>query len=110
MVALVFLTGCGEKITSPDRGNDENGIWGFCVNYPNPFNPITIIRFALAEDGWVKLEIANIDGHRIAVLKDGELPAGMHCFTWNAENESPGVYIVKLQANEYIYYRKITLY
>jgi len=110
LVTLVFITGCGENATSPDRNDSEQLITHLSLDYPNPSSVVTTISFALAEDAWVKLEIFNIEGHRISVLIDEELQAGCYQVVWNGENASSGIYIAKLQANEYKYSKKITLF
>jgi len=109
LVTLVFITGCGENATSPDRDDSRPVGEFYCVIFPNPSDGVAIIRFHLADEAMVKLEIFNIEGHRIFVLQDGEMQAGMHGVLWNAENVSTGIYIAKLQANEYKYSKKITI-
>ncbi|MBM4168962.1 MAG: T9SS type A sorting domain-containing protein [Ignavibacteria bacterium] len=64
-------------------------------NYPNPFNASTVIRFALREQSYVRLEIFGILGQRIAVLVDGDRGAGIHSVTWSTEVSS-SVYFYKL--------------
>jgi hypothetical protein len=66
-------------------------------NYPNPFNPSTTIRFALPNDSYVKLEICNIVGQKVAELVNGDLRAGEHQSVWNA-NVASGLYIYRLRA------------
>ena len=70
-------------------------------NYPNPFNPSTIIPYQLAASSAVRLEVFNLLGQRIATLVDGELPVGFHTATWTATDAAgravgAGVYIYRM--------------
>ena len=70
-------------------------------NYPNPFNPSTIIPYQLVASSEVRLEVFNLLGQRIATLVDGERPAGFHTATWNATDAADravgaGVYIYRM--------------
>jgi hypothetical protein len=57
-------------------------------NYPNPFNPATKIRFDLPEASKVKLEIFNVLGQRVAVLKNQIYSAGYKEVFWDGKSES----------------------
>ena len=70
-------------------------------NYPNPFNPSTIIPYQLAASSQVRLEVFNLLGQRLATLVDEERPAGFHTATWHAVDGSgravaAGVYIYRM--------------
>ena len=70
-------------------------------NYPNPFNPSTIIPYQLAASSQVRLEVFNLLGQRITTLVDGERPAGFHTATWHATDGAgraagAGVYIYRM--------------
>ena len=70
-------------------------------NYPNPFNPSTIIPYQLAASAEVRLEVFNLLGQHIATLVDGERPAGFHTVTWTATDAAgrsvgAGVYIYRM--------------
>ena len=70
-------------------------------NYPNPFNPSTIIPYQLAASSAVRLEVFNLLGQRITTLVDGERPAGFHTATWHATDVAgravgAGVYIYRM--------------
>ena len=71
-------------------------------NYPNPFNPSTIIPYQLAASSQVRLEVFNLLGQRITTLVDGERPAGFHTATWHAVDGAgravgAGVYIYRMR-------------
>lgn len=54
---------------------------------PNPFNPSTAIRFAVARAGHVRLTVYNVAGARVRVLVDGVLPAGEHLARWDGKDD-----------------------
>ena len=58
------------------------------ANYPNPFNPSTLIPYHLAASSYVRLEVFNLLGQRIATLVEGEQPAGVHTAVWDATDGS----------------------
>jgi hypothetical protein len=66
--------------------------------YPNPFNPITTIRFNTGENSLnhVALKVFDINGKRVASIVNGYLPSGDHEFLWDASEFSSGVYFIKL--------------
>ncbi len=70
-------------------------------NYPNPFNPETIITYQLTESGKVSIEVYNIRGQKVAVLLDEEQEKGEHNFTWNAAGINSGVYFIRLTSGTY---------
>lgn len=71
-------------------------------NYPNPFNPSTVITFRITSESKVSLKVYNILGQIIENLIDKRLNAGEHKVTFNAQ-EVPGglmsgVYLYRLEA------------
>ena len=73
-------------------------------NYPNPFNPSTVIPYELATGGYVRLEVFNLLGQRVAMLVDGEQQAGAHRAVWMATDGvgravSAGVYLYRLRVD-----------
>jgi len=83
-------------------------------NFPNPFNPLTTIKFALPKNGMTTLEIFNVLGQRVRTLIDRELPAGYHTVTWNGEDNNgkesaSGVYFYRLVSGGRSAYKKMML-
>ena len=66
--------------------------------HPNPFNPVTTIRYGLAEEGPVRLLVYDLLGREIAVLTDGLHKSGEHTVRFEASHLSSGLYFVVLDA------------
>ena len=79
------------------------------TNYPNPFNPETIIPFGLPEASPVTIEVFNMLGRRVAVLLDREMPAGWHEITGQAATLPTGLYLVRLRAGAVLRTQRVTL-
>lgn len=72
-------------------------------NSPNPFNPETVIRFALPQAAQVELQLYDLTGRQIRVLLAEPLPAGWHRARWNGRDYAgqplpSGVYFYVLRA------------
>jgi len=78
-------------------------------NYPNPFNPETVIPFAVPETAHVTLTVYDLLGRIVAELLDRTLSAGRHTVTWEATNHPTGIYIVRLQSGSTVKTRRVTL-
>ena len=78
-------------------------------NYPNPFNPSTKISYSLATDSKVMLKVYNILGAEVLTLVNETQKAGAHTIQFNASNLPSGVYIYRLQADNFTATRKLTL-
>lgn len=65
-------------------------------NFPNPFNPSTLISFTIPEAMNVKLVVRNSLGQEVQTLVDEYMPAGKHVKTFNAKNFVSGVYYYTL--------------
>jgi len=66
-------------------------------NFPNPFNPSTVIAWKQPASGAVKLSVFNVTGKKIATLVDAPLPAGEHTVYFNAGTLAGGIYLYRLQ-------------
>ena len=78
-------------------------------NYPNPFNPSTVIRFALPKESNVKLIVYNILGQEVEKLFEGNQQAGYHQIEFDAANLSSGMYIYRIEANNFVQTKKMML-
>lgn len=81
-------------------------------NYPNPFNPLTTIQYALPESGHVQLTIYDRLGQLVKTLVNEEQGAGYYTIHWDATNEfgktvSSGMYIYRLRLKNFIGQRQM---
>lgn len=65
-------------------------------NFPNPFNPSTVISFSVAESGYYSLKVYNMLGQQVAILLNNELGQGNHKIVFDARKLSSGIYIYQL--------------
>lgn len=78
-------------------------------NFPNPFNPITSISFALPNKAMVGLDIYNVLGQKIESLAGKEYPAGNHTVSWDASYSPSGVYFYRLTVGNETLTKKMIL-
>jgi predicted outer membrane repeat protein len=77
--------------------------------YPNPFNPVTVIGYELMINSKVDLSIYNINGQLIETLVNGKMQLGYHEVTWDATDQSTGIYFVKMVAGDFVKTQKLML-
>ena len=83
-------------------------------DYPNPFNPITTLRYDLPENSLVTITIYDMLGRQVKTLINQTQDAGYKSVIWNATNNygkpvSAGIYLYQIQAGEYISTKKMVL-
>lgn len=86
--------------TSISRGESPHHFY-LHENYPNPFNPSTVIRYELAEIRDVQLAVYDLLGRRVVMLVNEIQQPGMHQVMFDASSLSSGVYLYRLQAGRY---------
>ena len=78
-------------------------------NFPNPFNPVTKISYAISNEGFTKVIIFNSAGKEIARLVDGYQPAGKYNIDFNSIDLSSGIYFCYLHSGSFIKSIKMVL-
>ena len=68
---------------------------------PNPFNPRTVVRYAVPRAGRVTLRVHDLRGRSVRTLVDGDLAAGVHQTVWDGRDErhaptAAGIYLLRL--------------
>ena len=83
---------------SVDEGSPIPKYFLLLTNYPNPFNPSTIIRYKVPGKSHVVLSIYNLAGQQIATLVDEQKQAGSYDINYDAAHLSSGMYVCHLIA------------
>lgn len=104
----------GEEDSDDGNGDTENSEAGpqqFALsnNYPNPFNPTTVISYQLPTSSQVTLKVFDMLGREVAILVNGRVSAGQHEVQFDASQLSSGIYIYRLQTGEFIQTKKMML-
>jgi glucose/arabinose dehydrogenase len=86
----------------PTTGVEDNillpqGTMSLAQNFPNPFNPTTVVSYELPSAGSVRLVVYDLLGHAVATLVDMEQAAGRYSVRWDARSVPTGVYVAVLK-------------
>ena len=84
------------------------------ANYPNPFNPETVIPYSLPGPGPVELTIFDVRGAKVRTLVDQVLPGGSHATRWDGRNDAgqqvaSGIYLYRLTISDAQQTERMTL-
>jgi len=101
-----------DKIVSTKKEPTEIFSYNLLQNFPNPFNPSTVIKYqvpanAKSEMPNVKLVVYDILGNEVATLVNEKQAAGNYEVKFDASNLSSGVYIYQLQSGSFISSKKM---
>jgi hypothetical protein len=97
-----FPTAVGEQNKLPQ-------VYWLEQNFPNPFNPITTIRFSIPESRFVSLWVLDVLGREIVTLVESYLPPGNYLVKWDAKEFSSGVYFSRMRSGDFSEEKKMTL-
>ena len=87
----------------------------FLMNYPNPFNELTVISYSLKVNGRVSLKIYDMTGHEVLTLVNENQTKGKHSVVWDGRDDSGnpvsnGIYFYRMKyGNKYTGLKKIIL-
>ena len=114
--AIRFTTEAPENYVAPLGTEEENLPTGFQLlpAYPNPFNPVTTVRYQLPISSDVKMTVYDILGREVVVLLHGQKNAGIHNIRWNGTNRfgqsvASGTYFVVMKALNFNQIQKVLL-
>ncbi len=83
-------------------------------NYPNPFNPSTVVSFTVPKWEKVEVRVYDVSGRFVRTLADGTFEPGTHSISWDGTNEGgrdvgSGVYFCRMKAAGFSKTRKLVL-
>jgi hypothetical protein len=89
-------------------------VFRLAENVPNPFNPVTSIRFDVPRESAVTIRIYDVAGRLVRTLVDGMINPGRHSEAWDGrddhgEDVGSGVYFCTMEAPEFHGSRKMLL-
>ena len=87
----------------------QPGVFRLEQNFPNPFNPLTVIRYTLSATSLVRLEVFDVLGRKIAALENQVRPPGSYSVSWNGESFPTGIYFYRLTTGNFVQTRKMLL-
>jgi len=95
---LVVYTGT----TGVDNTPTIQKAGGFRTIAPNPFNPMTEIKFVVNHDNLVQLNVYNIRGQKVRTLVQGNLGTNEYTFVFDGKNDAgqtlaSGAYFARLR-------------
>ncbi len=109
---------CQQSPTTGVGGDPTTGalpaVTALHPNVPNPFNPVTEIRFDLAARGAVALRVFDVGGRQVRALVNEARPAGRYKVSWDGLDDSgarvaSGIYFYRLDAPAFSASRKMVL-
>ena len=96
--------------SSVDENNEEMvSDYYLSNNFPNPFNPITTIKYQIPELSLVTIKVYGLLGNELATLINEEKPAGSYEIEFDATVLPSGIYFYRLQAGSFVETKKMNL-
>jgi hypothetical protein len=83
--------------------------YALAQNYPNPFNPTTTIKYQIPNAGYVSLKIYDVLGAEVMTLVNTTQAKGRYEVNFDASQLASGVYIYRIQSNDYVASKKMML-
>ena len=84
-------------------------VFALSQNFPNPFNPATMISYSIPSGGRVSLKVYDVLGKEVATLFDGVRPPGSYSARFDGTGLSSGVYLYRLQSGGLVETRKLVI-
>ncbi|MEO8447059.1 MAG: T9SS type A sorting domain-containing protein, partial [bacterium] len=106
----VTITENGSLISIDEKKTELPGSFALSQNFPNPFNPSTVIKYDLTEaSSYIILSVYDITGNEVSRLIDQNQRAGNYEIEFKGEGFSSGVYYYKLSVGDLSETKKMML-
>ena len=107
-----FDIGCSEILSN--ISTQKTSEFKLSNAYPNPFNPITTLKYELPKDSFVDVTVYDLLGNVVNNLVNTNQSSGYKSVQWDATNNqgepvSAGVYLYKIQAGNFSQTKKMIL-
>jgi len=112
------MAGALADLTNPSRVATDapatRSAISLAPNFPNPFNPRTVIRFALDRESEISLRVYDLAGRHVQTIVDETLGAGPHLAQWDGTDlqgreVASGTYLLRLMRGEDVVSRRMSL-
>jgi hypothetical protein len=103
---LMFID---EFATSVNRSTVLPYQYSLSPNYPNPFNPTTVIAYSIPKSGNISLKIYDLLGREVATLVNEIKQAGNYEVKFDGSKLASGIYLYRIQSGNFNYTRKMIL-
>ena len=77
--------------------------------FPNPFNPKITFKFSVAEKDLISIEIFDSNGRLVHTMIKEVFSPGEHIMSWNAFDQSSGVFFIKFKYQNQLSVKKVIL-
>ncbi len=101
-----FMNFCGNTLWYVPMDAELPKATALSQNFPNPFNPVTRLKYSLKEKGHVSMRVYDVSGRLVRVLVDEILDAGTYEAVWDGTNDrgssiASGIYFCRMEASDY---------
>jgi hypothetical protein len=108
--------GWGNSISLPEwvtsvkqKENEIPTTFSLSQNFPNPFNPVTKIKYSVPYSTFISLKVFNLLGQEVAKLFEGKKEVGTYTVFFDGSDLSSRVYYYRLETDEFIKTKKLFL-
>src|SRR5690606_11172524 len=91
--ALTITELLGTGLNDPELPTE----YALGVNYPNPFNPNTVVPYSLPSTLFVDMKLVDSGGRIVKTLIKKEVKAGNHTFALDMSQHASGIYFIRLE-------------